>query len=507
MRAPIRSTRRRFVGQAGRTLGWSALLPILAACQAAPPQATAEPKVVERVVTQVVERVVEKPVDRVVTQVVTPAAQKPSGGEIANLTIHFLSGVLTEPTGVEQAKVYTVHLAEMQDQNPNIRVRLSPIPGGPEYRQKIAVLAAAGQVGDVMQSPEGAPAPEYARLGIIQPVDKLAASSKFDLGAYLPDPIKLLRYDKAANAAGQGDLWALPSSVSPNLSMLIFNKTLFDKAGLAPPTENTTLEQLISAAEKLTKTDASSPVAGILYDPFYQYFGGYGWASCYTRDFGGEIVDTSGTKAVLNSPESKAAYRLLADLIKKRVQPRKDQLESVVGDYRTGFWNQRVAMFRNGPWSAGVLSLIPKKDDKPAFEAGIVPWVKGPSGKRGSWLSTWWFGVSSTTKWPEAAFQLAIWVTDKYSGIQNCKGAFQCGPRPDVVNDPEVQKNPILPIVNKVVAEASPPNFLKSWRDGEVGAILNTELEPLWQGNAEPTDAFFDAINKKIQAVLDKPPV
>jgi len=60
-------------------------------------------------------------------------------------------------------------------------------------------------------------------------------------------------------------------------------------------------------------------------------------------------------------------------------------------------------------------------------------------------------------------------------------------------------------IYNKINLAAGPYFYPANLRGQEAFQIYQQNLDPLWLGKAEPTDAFFDDVNKQLQAVLDKP--
>jgi ABC-type glycerol-3-phosphate transport system substrate-binding protein len=143
-----RSTRRSFL--AG--LGAAAVLPILAACQQAPPT----PQVVEKVVTQVVEKpvervvtqVVEKPVEKVVTQVVekqvvvqaTPVPLK----DRDTITFRAVGSYVEEHPWVKMADEYNASQGKVF-----VKIVVGTFSGG--WWEWLGTLMAAGNPPDLFQ--------------------------------------------------------------------------------------------------------------------------------------------------------------------------------------------------------------------------------------------------------------------------------------------------------------------------------------------------------------------
>lgn len=89
-------------------------------------------------------------------------------------------------------------------------------------------------------------------------------------------------------ALGQGHLFALAPTFSA--SVLYYNKGIFDKAGVAYPTDGMTWDELFALAGKVTKT--SKQAEGRIYgfsmsrylgDPFWDMLSYLSPASCYVR--------------------------------------------------------------------------------------------------------------------------------------------------------------------------------------------------------------------------------
>ncbi len=139
-----------------------------------------------------------------------------------------------------------------------------------------------------------------------------------------------------------GKVKALPALVD-NLS-LVYNKALFDKAGVAYPTADWTWDDFRSAAAKLTDPAAKQ----------------YGWA--YVNDgsedtvwrflaalwqAGGDLLNADNTQAALGSPSGLAAMTLLQDMA---VTDKSVYLDNGNGNYLNLFNAGKIAMLWTGPW-------------------------------------------------------------------------------------------------------------------------------------------------------------
>lgn len=139
-----------------------------------------------------------------------------------------------------------------------------------------------------------------------------------------------------------GKVVGVPALVD-NLS-LVYNKTLFDKAGVAPPTADWSWDDFRTAAAKLTNAGTKN----------------YGWA--YVNDgsedtvwrylamlwqAGGDLLNADNTKPVFDSPAGLAALNQLRQMT---VVDKSVYLDSGNQNYLNLFNSGKIAMLWTGPW-------------------------------------------------------------------------------------------------------------------------------------------------------------
>ncbi|MFD5830042.1 ABC transporter substrate-binding protein [Lentzea sp. NPDC060358] len=147
-------------------------------------------------------------------------------------------------------------------------------------------------------------------------------------------------------ATVDGKVYGIPALVD-NLSM-VYNKKLFDDAGIAHPTPEWTWDDFRSAAKKLTGD------------------GRYGWA--YVNDgtedtvwrflallwqAGGDLLSSDGKKAAFASDAGRQAMQLLRDM---SVTDKSVYLDAGDQQYLNLFNSGRVGMLWTGPWDLGVIN-------------------------------------------------------------------------------------------------------------------------------------------------------
>ncbi len=136
---------------------------------------------------------------------------------------------------------------------PTDRVEMVTIPGGAEAVNISSLVVGKVEQGEVDIVPYVSS--ELVKQNMVLPLDPLIQQDGFDLKPYGPG-IETLRWE--------GKLHRLPSAVTPNL--LIYNKAMFQEAGIAPPTPDWTWDDLRVAAQKLTQGEGDQKIWGFSPD-------------------------------------------------------------------------------------------------------------------------------------------------------------------------------------------------------------------------------------------------
>ncbi len=147
--------------------------------------------------------------------------------------------------------------------------------------------------------------------------------------------------DTALNAFKvDGKQYGLPESFS-NV-VLIYNKDLFDQAGVAYPTADWTQAELQEAAEKIRALgdDIFGIWQPITYNEFFKV----------AAQYGGALLNEDKTEFTINSPENLAAATALVDrVLVSNVQPNAVQ-QGGMGDWDM-FMSGRLGMIPTGIWA------------------------------------------------------------------------------------------------------------------------------------------------------------
>ena len=250
-------------------------------------------------------------------------------------------------------------LDEFEKQNPDVKVEML---GGVQYGSKLLTQILSGKAPEVLQVAYGdvkALASEGAFVDLTKDFEAEKAN-------YVPEIWNL--------SVNDGKLYGVPWL--GHTIQLIYNKTLFEKAGIKEPPK--TWDELYDVAKKLTvdtngdgKPDQFGiGLAGKQHPDLAWMYG------MFAAQAGAQLVkETNGRYEVaINSPEGIKALEFYTKLLKETAPP--DSLNKDGGAIMADFRNQVVAMELQGPWG---VSDVWKAGGN--FEVGVAEVPSGPVGK------------------------------------------------------------------------------------------------------------------------------
>ncbi len=258
--------------------------------------------------------------------------------------------------GPENIQLITKVLPAFEKLYPNVVVHSQDVPYT-SMLQKLVASVAAGNGPDVIRS-DIIWMPQLAKIGALSPVDDMLANHKRD---FYTGPL--------ATCAYNGHYYGLP--LDTNTKVIIYNKTLFARAGIAhPPT--TTAEFATDAVKiaKLGKGIYGYDLGGI--DPWVQI--------PWIASFGGNVTNPSVTTAsgFINGSSSVAAVQYLQQLQDDgALAPTLLNASTLSGEDMIG--RGMAGMTDDGPWSHDILTK-----QYPKAQWGYAPFPAGPNGHSAS---------------------------------------------------------------------------------------------------------------------------
>ncbi|MBI2938999.1 MAG: sugar ABC transporter substrate-binding protein [Chloroflexi bacterium] len=404
-------SRRRILRFATFGLGTIALSPVLAACSqpaptptpvpkqeakpAAPPPAptatTAAPKPAAAPTATAAPKPTAAPAPT------ATAAPKPTAAPAASQPSSSVAGKLVwiHPPGEPWKTLNTQVIDSFKKKSPRIEVELlwAPDPGS-GYDTKLKTMIAGGTPPDIIY---GGDVWVLNQNPII-----------LDLRSYVQRDAKEIDLDdfyKELLDAAQvgGKFFGLPRYF--NLSLLYYNKKLFDAAGVKNPSLDWDWDKFVDAAKRMTKKDAAGkPVqwgSG-------QTGGWWGEWLIWVRQAGGDMFDDNNkpTKSALDTPEAIAGLKAFYDKAYTHELAPKPGSE-----IQGGFAGGAYAMDYGGH-----TSTWPVFNKSAGLDWDIEALPKGSKRRNGGELAIDAIIAEKDTKYPEAAWEFVKFATSKEAG-------------------------------------------------------------------------------------------
>ncbi|WP_123042369.1 ABC transporter substrate-binding protein [Cohnella candidum] len=311
-----------------------------------------------------------------------------SGGKGDTVTITHYTIDSPDRTFVEKL------IPDFEAKHPNIKVKVTKAPYE-QFDSKLQSSIAAHNAPDVTSHWGYGGFMEYYNKGMLADMTPLMDGFKASDYNIPEDVMNIYKVD--------GKTYGIP--LNSYVTVMLYNKDLFDKAGLPyPPTDyedkSWTFDKMVEYAKKMTvdSTDISKAQYGVDFgwgerDQRPQYFG----ADVYSEDTwtnGGKPSQVNLTK-----PEVVAAYEKIYGLIyDQKVSPTPAFSKSVSGQFGDPFLSGKIAMSVVGSWSLAASSNF-------NFKVGVAAVPQGPNPKVRSVLYVDPLFILKDSKHPKEAFE------------------------------------------------------------------------------------------------------
>lgn len=390
------------------------------------------------------------------------AAARPDTASASRVTVTFWHAYAENPAAPEMQRLTKVVIPRFQKLYPNIRVQQVPYSYG-SLQQKLTTSAAGGTLPDLIRA-DLAWVPQYAKLGVFAPLNKLMPDFKRFSSAMFPGTLATNFY--------KGNYYGLP--LDTNTRVLMYNRSALSAAGISSPPQ--TFAELRAAAPKLKAKGTFLFADG----------GTGGWNVLpWIWSGGGNLTNATFTKSTgfLNSARSVAAVQLLVDLYKQGAIP-----SLIVGDQgatgtEQGLADGKYATILDGPW---MLPIFAKAHPGFKVATGRVP--AGPGGSI-SVVGGEDIVLTQTSKNKTAALQFLRFMISPWAQTQMAR-ANQMPVRKDVSKQ-LLKINPALGIFVQQLQTAKPRTPHPNWPkiDSALGAAVTSAIKGDKTVQAALTDA------------------
>jgi multiple sugar transport system substrate-binding protein len=253
-----------------------------------------------------------------------------------------------------------------------------------------------------------------------------------------------------------GKLAIMPAEVTNY--MLMYRKDLFKEAGLDPENPPATWDDLVAAAQKLTKSDAKGITVAGLQMPYNDN------ADCemayapILRTYGGDLMSADGKTVAFNSDAGKQALQLYVDMVQK------NKVSSIIdlpGDPNASLLGRgAAAMVISGQFD---LSDIKANSPDIYSQIGVALPPAGPSGKSVTMSSFSGFMIGKDSKNPDDAWTLISYLESPAAlEIVDSTSLF-LAPRQSMANADYITKDPLFAKFQTALANGQGNPNVPAW--------------------------------------------
>jgi len=274
-------------------------------------------------------------------------------------------------------------VASFERENPDIHIDVRAVPGS-QYQTKLKTLVAAGEAPDIFVC--GDVFFPYLRPFLLDLTELAKRDAK---------EINLQDFYPAVQRAmiPGGHIYFMPQWF--NVSLLYYNRRLFDAAREPYPTPDWSWTDYAAAAKRLTKDGIWGSTVTT---------GWWGEWLTLVHGAGGDLFDPKITHATLDTPAAVQGLTFYRDTIKEGFAPAPGMGPA------TGFASDKVAMDYGGH-----VGLWATYRQLPKLDWDIQPLPKGPSGRRGGEISLTALAISKATPEKEASWRFLKFMSSTES--------------------------------------------------------------------------------------------
>lgn len=351
---------------------------------------------------------------------------------------------------------------------------------GQGYDQRIALDLSAGTAADVNVI-DSFMVSELAAAGYLAPLNDMA-SAWDQYSTYLPGLLEVASY--------QGNLYALPTDT--DVRMLWYDKSNFEKAGIAMPWTPKSWTDILDAAQKLKD-------AGVQY-PFQIPAGTkQGEATTmqgvYMALLGADVPEGDRNRLLKrdtnqwigDSPALRRTFDLYHQIfVERELNPADLNYATDIGAaVRQALADDKLGILASGSWEDACLwdcNAPPSREDRDA-QVGWTPWPG--SGEPGTKATTnisggWAIGLNSKAADAAASFKLVTSIFDEANFKAWTLANHRMAVRTDISESPEYTADPFLAKATALAADTTGRDTIPGYQT--VSALIQQATSDLLDG-------------------------
>lgn len=242
------------------------------------------------------------------------------------------------------------------EKNPDQQVSSQEIPAGKSSEEAITAAITAGTAPCLIYNVSPAAAPQWQKMGGLVDLTTFSDGESF---------VSDRTGERAKTYASEGQYYQLPWKSNP--VMIMYNKDLFEKAGLDPENPDMgTYDKFMAGAEKLKDSGVKAAIWPSPTSEFFQPW--FDFYPLYAAQTGGTSFVADG-QATFNSEDGKAVMEFWRQIYADGLAPKESSTDDAMA-------SKQAAMQSAGPWAISAYEdqvdvgfmPVPTKDGKPAEE-------------------------------------------------------------------------------------------------------------------------------------------
>lgn len=393
----------------------------------------------------------------------------------------------------EELASFQPALAKVDAAHPGWTVALEAVPQDAES-ERVTTQLAADDLPDVLRL-QGLTVQQWIRREAFLDLTERIASAGLDLADFYSGPLDQFRW--------QGTSYGLPDTATPEV--VYFNRQAFVDAGLPPPTDAWTYEDMRAAAIALTVDAAGKHPADAGFDPANIERWGWNrgltffWQNTDIRGLGGELcANEDCTLMSFTSVATAGAAEWWVTLVRDDHAALYDPF----GGSQTGvpgdpFISGKAAMGSNGSFAIGQLNAAG------SIDYDILPPLLAVDGQRYTPLSTNGYVIAAHSDHPAEAWSLvqALTAVDFQSDTWGAPGHAVPARRaaaPSIIDTSHAPANQAAILTAMEVGEVFRPHTSRAFdaygRTADLFTKMNTGELAIPDGLAQIEAAANDAL-------------
>ena len=364
-----------------------------------------------------------------------PAGAAQSGSSDTGATLTMWTRAATEAASGRLVKEYN---ATHKNQ-----VKLTVIPTD-NYQARVAAAAGGDNLPDLFAS-DVIYAPNYTSQGLYLDITDRINELPFK-DSLAPAHMRLGTFEDKQ--------YTVPHTL--DLSVLFWNKKLYEEAGLDPETPPKTMKEFAEHA-----TTIREKIGGDTYGTF---FGG-NCPGCFVFTFwpsvwaaGGDIMNEDGSASTIDDPNMAETFKIYNQLVKDDVVAPAARDEA--GPTWTGVFPEgKIGVM---PMPSTTLGAMPADMD-----IGVAP-IPGPDGGESTFVGGDVIGVSASSDQADAAWDFLAWSLGEEAQVELLAKNKDVVARTDLADNKYSSEDPRVVLSNEMVGKGETPfalNFGATYND------------------------------------------